>query len=114
MALLPYFSKNSWARSMYSRRKITLSLSALSKSFGPSVRPIQYPVLSPAIAARLATMITSGSDIWPLAANTPPVISKVSPGRKKPTNIPDSANIMIAIRMIPPLAISAAGSSIIY
>ena len=35
--------------------------------------------------------------------NTPAVSSRVSPGKKKPTNMPDSAKMIAAIKRMPPL-----------
>ena len=41
----------------------------------------------------------------------PAVRSKVSPGKKKPTNMPDSAKMMAAISSSPPAWISSATSN---
>lgn len=56
--------------------------------------PNQYPTLSPRTAAVKAQRLKGAKEIRPEAESRPAVNRRLSPGRKKPKNKPDSANTM--------------------
>ena len=74
------------------------------KRAGPAFLPIQYPTVSPRIAAAMSRTFSQRIESFPAAAKTPAVTSSESPGRKNPTMSPVSANTIAVMAPSPPTA----------
>src|SRR3989338_4961086 len=88
-----------------------ISESSRLKIAGPAFVPKAYPKLSPKIAAKNISGANAQIFKKPWDAKKPAVNNRESPGRKKPTNKPDSAKIIAKSPKYPAAFISSMRST---